>query len=379
MARIDISGDSAAAKAMKPWSERMSDLLNRDFSLAPGGMSDTFKERLYSDLHVLISSGLDLRSALDILTGESSDTAGREVLGKVREGVFAGRNLADVLQGTEGFGAFEVSTVRIGEETGSLARVMGNLSEDFKERIRLRRELVTAFSYPVMVTLIAFLAVAFMLAFVVPLFSDLFERMGQDLPWLTRQVVGLSSAFSDWWWAAVLFVAGVGGVYILSMRRPDFRARLQHLSMRLPWFGRVLRESKLARFCGSMSFLLDSNVNLLRSLRLSADMTDFAPITEAVQGIDEGLVLGESLRDLMRQHVVFDQRFIALITVGEEVNRLSEVLRHLSDQYSDRVQRSTRLLSTFIEPVMIGFLGVLVGVILVSMYLPLFEMNAGFN
>jgi len=378
MAKIDLR-TTAHGKKDRPLPERVTELLNRDFKFGGSGLSNAFKERFYSDLHVLVSSGLDLRSAFEVLTGEAQDGSEQQLLEVIRVGIFAGRPFATVLSDSGQFSEYEVFTIRIGEETGALSEVLGNLATDFQDRIRLRRELMTAFSYPMMVTVVAFLAVAFMLVFVVPLFSDLFARMGQELPWLTRQVVALSNMFGAYWWLTLLLIFAIGGGFYMTQRDPKFRARSQYASLKLPWFGSIMRESKLARFSGSMAFLLGANVNLLRALKLSADMTDFAPISDAARHIEEGLIKGDSLRDLMKAHPIFDSRFIALIKVGEEVNQLGQVLRHLSGQYSDQVQRRTKLLSTFIEPIMIGFLGVLVGVILVSMYLPLFEMNSSFN
>ncbi len=379
MAKIDLQQNKQASSGSKPLTEKLGNLLNKDIQFGTRSLSNGFKEQFYSDLHVLVSSGLDLRSALEVLTEESESKTEHAVLLKVKAGIFSGRSFADVLNEVSGFSEYEVYSIRIGEETGSLSDVLGNLSDDFQQRIKLKRELITAFSYPIMVSLVAFGAVAFMLTFVVPLFKDLFDRMGQELPWLTRKVVSLSSAFVDYWWiVAVLVIIGLAAL-ILAQRNPRVKTRFQYLLLRIPWFGGVLKESKLARFSGSMAFLLESNVNLLRSLRLSADMTQFSPISEAVKEIEDGLVKGDSLKTLLGRHNMFDSRFVALIHVGEEVNQLGEVFRHLSVQNGEQVQRKTKLLSTFIEPIMIGFLGILVGVILISMYLPLFEMNASFN
>lgn len=378
MAKIDLGGHIEKSTEI-PWSQRLSELLNRDFQLfGSKTLSDSDKETFYSDLHVLVSSGLDLRSALELMVEEGGNEKTRNVLASVKKGVFAGRPLSSVLMDSEGFSEYEVHTLKIGEETGSLAVVLADLAKDYSDRIRLKRELISAFSYPVMVTVIAFGAVTFMLVFVVPIFTDFFSRMGRELPWLTRQVIGFSDALVANWW--LVFLAIVGAVLpIVIWREKDwFKDYRDRLLLRIPILGDILKASKLARFTGSMAFMLGTNVNLLRSMNLAADITEFSPIIKAVGQIEKGLIRGESITDLMRSSPIFDPRFVAMVKVGEEVNRLGEVFQHMSGQYSEQVQRKTKLLSTFIEPIMIGFLGVLVGIILVSMYLPLFQMNSAF-
>lgn len=378
MAKIDLKQTVARKDTGPSLGERLSALMSKDFSFGGEGLDHAFKEQFYSDLHVLISSGLDLRSTLDLVAKEAKEGKAKDTLQRIRKEVSAGRAFSTVLEDVSGFTEYEVHSLRIGEETGAIAEVLENLSNDFRDRIKLRRELITAFSYPIMVSVIAILAVAFMMTFVVPLFSDLFQRTGQELPWLTRQVVALSDFVSSFWWLLLLFLIVVGMSLMMVRKHPPFRSKLDYVLIRIPLLGPVLRESVMARFTGSLSFMLRSNVNLLRSLKLSADMTGFAPLMDGVKRMEEGLIRGENLTELVSRESLFDSRFAALVKVGEEVNQLGRVFTHLSDQYSGQIQRRTKMLSTFLEPLMIAFLGILVGTILVAMYLPLFEMNTGF-
>ena len=169
-----------------------------------------------------------------------------------------------------------------------------------------------------------------------------------------------------------------GGVWVLIKDRPVLRNRFDYLLLRIPLIGSVLKESVMARFSGSVAFMLSSEVELLRSLKLSSDMTDFAPLKDDIQRIEAGLMNGKHLNTLVAEIPFFDARFSAMVKVGEEVNQLPRVFKHLSDQYSQGIQQRTKMLSTFLEPLMIGFIGVLVGTILIAMYLPLFEMNSSF-
>lgn len=378
MAKIDLRANSAKKDAGRSITEQLSELMSRDFQISGSSLSYSFKEQLYSDLHVLIVSGLDIRSSLDLIFNESKEGKVKKVLGVVREAVYAGRSLGDVLSETEGFTEYEVQSVRIGEETGAMAEIFGNLSNDFRERIKMRRELVTAFSYPLMVTGIAVLAVGFMMTFVVPLFSDLFQRLGQDLPWLTQQVIAFSEFVSSYWWFLVLIIAGTAALWVYAGNQPNVRLKMDSLLLRIPLLGSILKESVMARFTGSMSFMLKSQVSLLRALKLSADMTEFSLLKRAAVEIEEGLIKGQNLTTLISNNPLFDNRFSAMVKVGEEVNQLDRVFSHLSEQYSEQIQRRTKTLSTFLEPLMIAFLGMVVGTILIAMYLPLFEMNSAF-
>ncbi len=378
MAKIDLRTNSTKKEAARSWTEQLSELMSRDFQLSGSSLSNSIKEQLYSDLHLLIVSGLDIRSSLDLIFNESKEGKVKKVLGEVREAVYAGRSLGDVLSETEGFTEYEVQSVRIGEETGAMAEIFGNLSDDFRERIKMRRELVTAFSYPLMVTGIAVLAVGFMMTFVVPLFSDLFQRLGQDLPWLTQQVIAFSEFVSSYWWVLVLIIALSVVFWTYGRQQLNIRLKTDLLLLKIPLLGSILKESVMARFTGSMSFMLKSQVSLLRALKLSAEMTEFSLLKRAAVEIEEGLIKGENLTTLISKNPLFDNRFTAMVKVGEEVNQLERVFSHLSEQYSEQIQRRTKTLNTFLEPLMIGFLGIVVGTILIAMYLPLFEMNSAF-
>lgn len=378
MARIELNKGRSKAAASKSWSDRLSEALSRDISFGSSSIGDAFKERFYSDLHVLVSSGIDIRSALLLLSQESKKEQEVEVIKDVHEGVSAGNPLSIVVKALRGFSEFEVQSISIGEETGKIDHVLENLALDFQSRLRIRRELTSALSYPVLVMTIAVLAVAFMMAFVVPLFSDLFKRMGQDLPWLTQQVIAFSDFILSTWWVILVGTVTLVAIWSHVRTRPGIRSKLDHLLLRIPLLGSVLKESVMARFTGSVAFMLSSEVELLRSLQLSADMTEFAPLREDISRIETGLMKGKHLNTLVVESGFFDARFSAMVRVGEEVNQLPIVFKHLSEQYAQGIQQRTKTLSTFLEPVMIGFVGILVGVILVAMYLPLFEMNSSF-
>ena len=353
--------------------------MTRDISFGGTGISDQFKFRFYSDLHVLVSSGLDLKSAFDLLREESdSKSVQGRTLEEVATSVKKGLPLSVSLENQKGFTQYEFSTINIGEETGNLPKVLSDLSTYYDRKLKLRRELISAFSYPVMIMVVAFAAVAFMLAFVVPVFQDLFSRMNQELPWLTQQIVSLSDFAGSYWWICLLLIVFVLAAYVLTRRNESVRGTWQAVIWKMPLFGSFVTKSVLARFANSMGFLLSCNVTLLKALELSANMVDFAPLKGSIQRVSQGLIEGQSLEELLNQEQIFNKRFVAMMRVGEEINQLPEVFQHLGIQYQDDMERSTKNLSSFIEPVMIVFVGLMVGVILVAMYLPLFEMKGGF-
>lgn len=377
MAKIDQYLEPKIGQG-EPLSTRITEVLNRDISYSRNKLTDSFKSRLYSDLYVLIDSGIDLATSVGILSKESNANISSDLFKNLTSELTKGRGLADILDQTKGFTLYEVSTIRIGEETGNLPKVLSDLANYFERKVKLKRDLLSAFSYPMVIIAVAIGAVAFMLSFVVPVFQDLFMRMGQDLPWLTIQVIGFSDFIGDYW----LIVLSAMTIAALSIRllwkNESIRIRLESLILRSPVIGALVRNSVLARFSASMGFLLECNVTLVRALDLASSMVDFLPLSAASVRIEQGLIAGDNLETLLEKEALFDSRYTAMMRVGEEVNQLSTVFKHLGNRYADNLERSTKNLTTFIEPVMIGLVGVLVGVILIAMYLPLFDVKGAF-
>jgi type IV pilus assembly protein PilC len=364
-----------AGPASPALAERLGQLLSYDIQLGSRKPSAKQREALYLEMGMLLGAGVDIKTALDLQVQQHRPPL-RATLGQLRDAVVAGSTVAAALEATGQFSAYEYHSVRIGEETGRLADILRELARYYTRQIKQRRQLVQALAYPALVLTTAGGAVLFMLRFIVPMFADVFRRFGGELPPLTRAIVSLS--------AAVREHALTGGLLLLGLlllgrglaRVPAYRYILSRALLRVPVLGPLLRGVYLGRLCGSLALLTGAHVPLLQALDLARQMLGFAPLTQALEAVEAKVLLGASLHESLQEFgFLFDARLVALVKVGEEVNKLDYFFTLLSQQYGDEVDHRAALLSTALEPLIMLFLGGVVGLILVGMYLPIFQIS----
>jgi type IV pilus assembly protein PilC len=356
--------------------DRAGELLSRDIRLGGRrGPSAKQREALYQELGMLLSAGIDIKTALDLQVAQHKGPL-QTTLSQLRDTVVGGSTVAAALQQSGQFSAYEYYSVQIGEETGRLAAILQELARYYTRQIKQRRQLVQALAYPVLVLGTAVGAVLFMLRFIVPMFADVFKRFGGELPPLTRAIVSLAALVRE---QALPTLLGLIGLVVLGrwlLQRPAYRLLLSRGLLWLPILGPLLRGVYLGRLCGSLALLTGAHVPLLQALTLARQMLSFAPLVQALQAIEARVLTGASLHSSMAEFgYLFDARLVALVKVGEEVNKLDYFFTLLSQQYGEEVDHRAALLSTALEPVIIIFLGLVVGLILVGMYLPIFQIS----
>ena len=378
MAGIDVSKyklDRQSKKPAKGKSKDLLEVLNKDISLFGNQLSDKKKERFYSELNLLFVSGIDIKSALEHIEQESKSKKDKAIFQSIKEEVVEGQSLSEAIKKTGKFSTYEFYSLQIGEESGQLSEVFKELAIYFSKKIKQRRIVVSALSYPAIVMFFALGAVWFMLQFMVPMFADVFKRFGGELPDITQFIIDLS----DWLSANVYYV--LGGIFaiiifIMTQKKNDwFRKISSSAILALPFFGGIFRKIYLARFCQSMNLLLLADVPLIRAIDLVKQMVGFYPLETSLEKVKDDIMLGKNLNTSLSRFNIFPRRLVALIKVGEEVNELDQIFGKLAQQYGDEVEYQTGMLGTLIEPIMIVFLGLIVGVILISMYLPLFQLS----
>jgi type IV pilus assembly protein PilC len=353
----------------------LSKILNMDIKLFPVRFTDKNKEALYLELSTLLVAGLDIKSSLELLEEEQIKKEHKVIVQSIKDNLINGYSLWEAMKQTGHFTPYEYYSVQIGEETGKIEMVLDQLYLYFHTGLKQRRQLVSALSYPVIILLTSIGAVGFMLMFIVPMFSDVFKRFGGELPYLTRLIIQFSLIIRTWFLLFFLVFTSIG-IFLYTQRNEIW---LKHFSSkilsRLPVIGKIVYAIQLARFCSSMSLLLASKVPIIRSINLISQMVTFYPIQVTLQSIAADIMNGESLHAGMAKFSVYNKRMVSLVKVGEEVNRLDVFFDKLSKQYGTDAEHQTGLLNTFLEPVMIIFLGIVVGFILLAMYLPMFEIS----
>ncbi|WKN45349.1 type II secretion system F family protein [Tunicatimonas pelagia] len=350
-------------------------VMSQDIQLFPTRLSDKQKEALYLELATMLAAGVDIKAALDLVEEEQQNKRQAKIIQDIKDQVVNGASFSRSLQLSNYFTPYEYHSIQIGEEIGKLSPVLHELARYFTQKLKQRRQFTSALSYPLLVLATSLGAVGFMLYFIVPMFSDVFKRFGGDLPYVTQLIINLSQGLSNYFWVILLTILGTIGGTLLVTKKLWFQRISAQLITHIPVFGRIYTGIYLAQFCSSMALLVGAKVPLLRAVQLVRQMIAFHPIHHALTQIEQDIMQGRELHQSLSCFPIFDTRLVALIKVGEEVNQLDVFFQKLSLHYSEDVEHKTSLLSTFMEPLMIIFLGLVVGFILIAMYLPMFQLS----
>jgi type IV pilus assembly protein PilC len=370
---IDAPGDPN-----KEYLFSLTELLSRDISFNGGKLSDKKKQALFSELSTLLHSGIDLKNSLDLITIENAKDKSTEVIRAIKNNVIIGKSLSSAVQLSAKFSDYDFYSIQIGEETGNQAVVLQELGIFYSRKVEQRRKIIGALTYPAIVLSTSAGAVFFMLRFVVPMFSDVFKRFGGKLPWMTEMVIAGSAFLGAYLLPFSLVLAGIIFLMYRSRHQVWFRSRLSAMVLRLPVVGELVKKIYLARFCNTMRLLVSTKIPLLRAIVMCGRTIGFYPMEVSLKETEQGIMNGRALHECLSDYSVYPPKLVQLIKVGEEINRLDYFFENVSVQYVAEIEYQTTALSKFIEPMIIIFLGFVVGFILVAMYLPMFEMSNSF-
>jgi len=381
MPSIDISSyqKKKVKASVKESNGGLLDFLNKDISFGSKELNDKKKEALYLELSSLLQAGINLKSSLELVSADQQSQKDQLLFEQIQKQVFAGSALSQALEQSGKFSLYEVYSLQIGEETGKLIEVLQDLARFYQNKIKQRRKIVSSLTYPCVVLTTSLGAVFFMLKFVVPMFGDVFKRFGGKLPWLTQTIIGISQGMENNFWRVFILLIFIA-VFLFSTRKTQrFRELASKLLLKIPIAGNLVQKIYLARFCNSMRLLINAHLPLLRAIALCRQMIGYYPIESSLQQVEDDIMKGKTLHQSLEQFGVYPSKMIQLIKVGEETNQLDYFFAKISDQYIEEVEYKTSTLSSMMEPLIIIFLGLIVGLILVSMYLPLFQMSNTFQ
>ncbi len=351
------------------------ELLNKDISLGSKGLSDKKKERFYSELSVLVNSGVDLASSLEIIVKQEKNKKAKETYAQILELLIKGESFSSALQSIGTFTGYEYYSIMIGEESGTLNTILKELATHYKTRLQQRRQITSALTYPILVLTVALGAVIFMLNVIVPMFAGVFQRFGGELPALTKKVMAISEFFSDNFMKAIIGIAVIIGVILYIKKFEFYRKFSTALLLKTPIFGPLSRKIYLSRFCSTLQLLVASRAPIIEALGLIEKMLRFYPLNKALEGIQRDLTKGKSFNESLEQYPIFDTQLVSLIKVGEETGKLEQILERLNEQYTEEIQYRTGQMGSLLEPLLIIGVGGMVLVILIAMYLPLFQLS----
>jgi len=350
----------------------------KEFNLPTfGGGVDSKELAVFTrQFSVMIDAGLPLVQCLEILAGQQENKMFQKVLTGTRASVEGGSTLsASMRQYDKVFDALYVNLVEAGETGGILDTILQRLSSYIEKNVKLKRAVKSALVYPVAVLLVAAGVIVLLLWKVVPIFATLFTGLGVALPLPTRIVIGMSN-FVGSIFGFMILVAFIGTAIGLKVwyGTPVGRMAIDRVLLKLPLMGVLLRKIAVARFTRTLGTLISSGVPILEGLDITARTAGNAVIEKALLEVRKGLEAGRNLSDPLKDTDVFPGMVTQMIGVGEQTGAMDAMLQKIADFYEDEVDAAVKDLLSALEPMMIVFLGVVVGGIVISMYLPLFTL-----
>jgi type IV pilus assembly protein PilC len=329
----------------------------------------------FRQFSVMSDAGLPLVQCLEILASNQENVAFQRALNGVRTTVEGGSTLANAMRGyPKIFDDLTTNMIEAGETGGILDTILQRLSTYVEKAVKLRSAVKSALIYPVSVITIAILIVGGLLKFVVPTFAQLFAGLGVDLPLPTRIVMAASSFVGRFWWVFIALVIGlVIGIKQMN-KHPQGRYYFDLFLLNLPIIGNLLRKIAVARFSRTLGTLITSGVPILEGLSITARTSGNAVLERALMKVRKAIEEGRTIVDPLKECGVFPNMVTQMIGVGEATGAMDAMLQKIADFYEDDVDAATKDMLTLLEPVMIGFLGVMVGGIVISLYMPLFSL-----
>ncbi|WP_136520041.1 MULTISPECIES: type II secretion system F family protein [Cellulomonas] len=352
--------------------------LNREISIPGfGGNRITLKDLavMSRQLATMIDAGLSLLRALAILAEQTESKPLARVLAQVRNDVEVGVAFSVALgRHPDVFPPLMVNMVRAGEVGGFLDQVLVSVANNFEAEVKLRGKIKSAMTYPVVVFVVAILAMIGMLLFIVPIFANMFSSLGGELPFLTKMLVVLSNVMK--WTIGPFVVALLAFSFWWSKHKNDdaIRERIDPLKLKLPVFGSLWRKIAISRFTRNFSTMVHAGVPLLQALDIVGETSGNVVIEHAARAVQESVRRGETLSGPLSQHPVFPAMVVQMMAVGEDTGALDTMLAKVADFYDQEVEATTEQLTSLIEPIMIVGIGGIIGFIVVGLYMPIFQI-----
>lgn len=382
--KIEASSEAAVANRLKSMglaplsiTEVSTTGLQKEINIPGFGPKVKLKDLavMTRQLATMVSAGLTLLRSLSILAEQTENEALRKILGTVRGDVENGQALSVALsKHPNDFPPLMVNMIRAGETGGFLEKSLISIAENYETEVALRQKVKSAMTYPVMVFIMAILAVIGMLLFIVPVFENMFAEVGSELPAPTQMLVNLSAIMR--WLAPVLLVGLI--VFVVWWGKNKNSERVRRLvdpwKLKLPVFGGLNQKIAVSRFSRNFGTMLGAGVPLLQALDIVGSTSGNIVVEDAIGDVKTAVQHGEALSTPLKRHPVFPPMVVQMMAVGEDSGALEEMLSKVSDFYDQEVESTTEQLTSLIEPLMIAILGTLIGGMIIALYMPIFSI-----
>lgn len=382
--RIEAASQAAVANRLKTMglaptsiTEVQTTGLQREIHIPGFGEKIKLKDLavMARQMATMVSAGLSLIRTLSILADQTESKPLAKVLGQVRSDVETGQSLSSAMtKHREAFPPLMINIIKAGEVGGFLEKALLSVAENYEAEVKLRAKIKSAMTYPVMVFVMAIVAVAAMLIFIVPVFRDMYAQLGGTLPLPTLMLVYISNVLK---WAIGPIVIALVVFFVWWGRHkndPNIRQKVDPWKLKVPVFGNLTRKIAVARFARNFGTMIGAGVPLLQALDIVGQTSGNWVIEQAITDVQEAVRRGESLSGPLAQHPVFPTMVVQMLAVGEDSGAMETMLEKVGEFYDQEVEATTEQLTSLIEPLMIAFLGVIVGGMIIALYLPIFNV-----
>lgn len=323
----------------------------------------------------MINSGLSLTKALHILAEQTENPAFGEVISQVQKDVEAGQTLSEALaKHPRVFSNLFINMVKAGETGGVLDDVLLRVADHYEKDIAIKSKIKSAMTYPIAMFIMSMLIVFAMITFVVPVFVNMFSQLGGDLPLPTKILIFSSNAVRGWWYILIALIIGARYLFKSYKSSKVGRLQLDKIKLKLPVFGQLFSKLAIARFTRTFGTLISSGVPILQAMDIVADTANNEVISGTIRNARSSIKEGETIAQPLEKSPVFPPMVVQMIAVGEETGALDSMLAKIADFYDEEVGNLVESLTSLIEPLMIVFMGLVVGGIIISLYLPMFGL-----
>lgn len=323
----------------------------------------------------MLKARVSLVRALEILIDQTHSAKMKTVIGDVLKDVKKGGSFSSSLaRQSHVFDPLVVVTAEVGQESGRLPDVLSSLAEHMEKMNALKKKVTQALAYPVLVLSVALVVVLFLLLYIVPTFADMFKSANVEIPYATQIVISASEILTDYW--LYLLFAVVAG-FLLSrwvFKTQVDRGFVERHGIRIPWIGSVMITNYTARFCRTLGTLLQSQVPLIEALNVTKKIFVNESLQAEIERLIKYVKQGQTVAEPLSTSKLFSPMVAQMIAVGEETSELETMLLKVAEFYEQEIADKMETLTTVIEPILIVFLGIIVGTVLITMYMPMFEM-----
>jgi type IV pilus assembly protein PilC len=325
----------------------------------------------------LVSSKLSLSKSMEIIISEQKNKVFKEALRSIAKRVNEGNSLHESFaRYPKIFDRFFCQMVKVGEKSGQIDIIFTKLNQFLKRSETLKQKLISSLSYPLIIVLITIIAIVFLMVFVVPEFQEIFKNRDTKLPWITEQVISLSNFIRAYYWLIPILLILIPVTINYSYKKKEGYRFLSKLVLNIPLFGNWLKNVYIAKMTMILSTLLDAKVSLIEALEIAKNSMKNYLFEKELKRMIQYTSKGERLSTSISKSSVFPEMIVQMLSVGEETAQIHKMLQEVSDYYQSEVDHLSERFTSLLEPIMIVGLGLIVAVIVIAIYLPMFDLGS---